>query len=475
MYNSDIMKTTFRFFSPLHFFSLVVIALFCVFGSVTAATTISTSITTDGSVSAASASGGFKLDGSTMFNASTTGENTQLGYQALSAITGGGGNTALGHQTLKANTTGDYNTALGNQALISNTTGQRNSAVGASALFSNTTGEYNTAMGIEALGNNITGTNNTAVGASALQANTAGIYNSAFGNNALENNTEGNYNVAVGISALNENITGYQNTAVGENALAEGTAAIGNTAVGSTALGETSGSYNVGLGLYAGRNITTGTSNMILATATSSDGLFANLTTGSQNIIIGNNISFPSATANGQLNIGNIIYGTDVLGIGSAVSTMAKIGIGTTTPGNFFSLNHAFSGKDTAIAINDSDGMGTDEGIFLDFRSGGNLGRFGTEYDGTRGVFVFRDMWNGGAGSTEIMRIRGDGRVGIGTTTPLSQFHVTSGASATTTVNFGEAGSAGSKACFNTKNTAGSDISFYFVGTSMVVESNLCR
>jgi hypothetical protein len=45
----------------------------------------------------------------------------------------------------------------------------------------------------------------------------------------------------------------------------------------------------------------------------------------------------------------------------------------------------------------------------------------------------------------------------------------------TTTVNFGQMGSSTSHVCFNTKNTDGQDISFFFVGTSMVVESNVCQ
>lgn len=45
----------------------------------------------------------------------------------------------------------------------------------------------------------------------------------------------------------------------------------------------------------------------------------------------------------------------------------------------------------------------------------------------------------------------------------------------TTTVTFGTLGNAASKACFNTKNTDGEDISFYFVGTTMVVENGLCQ
>lgn len=48
-------------------------------------------------------------------------------------------------------------------------------------------------------------------------------------------------------------------------------------------------------------------------------------------------------------------------------------------------------------------------------------------------------------------------------------------AGATTTVDIGDILYSGSHACFNTKNTAGDTISFYFVGTSMVVENNACK
>lgn len=47
--------------------------------------------------------------------------------------------------------------------------------------------------------------------------------------------------------------------------------------------------------------------------------------------------------------------------------------------------------------------------------------------------------------------------------------------SATTTVNIGNLGVAASKTCFNVQNTAGSNISFYFVGTTLTVENNACR
>jgi hypothetical protein len=49
------------------------------------------------------------------------------------------------------------------------------------------------------------------------------------------------------------------------------------------------------------------------------------------------------------------------------------------------------------------------------------------------------------------------------------------GTAATTTVNIGELGDVTSHACFNTKNTDGQDVSFYIVGTSIVVEANVCQ
>jgi hypothetical protein len=47
--------------------------------------------------------------------------------------------------------------------------------------------------------------------------------------------------------------------------------------------------------------------------------------------------------------------------------------------------------------------------------------------------------------------------------------------SATSTSSFGRIGDLASLACFNTKNINGDDISFYFRGTSIVIEANTCR
>lgn len=66
------------------------------------------------------------------------------------------------------------------------------------------------------------------------------------------------------------------------------------------------------------------------------------------------------------------------------------------------------------------------------------------------------------------------GRVSVGTTTPLQIFHVSEGASATTTARFGDA-SASSKTCFEFFDDGGAIKSFYIVGTSFVIEPNTCN
>lgn len=112
-----------------------------------------------------------------------------------------------------------------------------------------------------------------------------------------------------------------------------------------------------------------------------------------------------------------------------------------------------------------------------------NLG--GSDYGSIRNTAV--PTGGGGASSLGLfaagtaaatLTVMSDTRVGIGTTTPVGALHVSAGQNATTTVTYGELGTLGqtnSRVCFNAKNTVSADISFYFVGTTMVVESNKCR
>lgn len=200
--------------------------------------------------------------------ANTGDENTATGAAALLSNTIGGSNTAAGAFALLSNTIGDGNTAVGNRALLSNTTASSNTAIGGFALSSNIA-SFNTATGFAALSINTTGTRNTADGTGVLADNVSGNDNTATGDVALASNT-GNGNTATGSHALFNN-TGDANTAVGFNALAGNTTVGGlgaNTAVGADALeANTIGADNVGVGLLALSNNSTGNANTALGAA----------------------------------------------------------------------------------------------------------------------------------------------------------------------------------------------------------------
>jgi hypothetical protein len=101
--------------------------------------------------------------------------------------------------------------------------------------------------------------------------NTTSDSNTAVGTNALFTNTSGTQNAALGDSALYNNTTGNQSTALGSGALLNSTTAVVNTGVGFQALLNTTGNGNLGLGGFAGQNLTTGFNNIMIA----NDGLAA--------------------------------------------------------------------------------------------------------------------------------------------------------------------------------------------------------
>lgn len=202
--------------------------------------------------------------------------NTALGWRSLFSNTTGGFNTGVGTGTLVLNNA-DSNTAVGAAAMLLNMSGANNVAVGAGALVFNDSGNSNSALGAFALYNNLDGFSNSAFGSSALSGNISAYENTAVGHFALANNdVTGSglaiQNTAVGNNALIHNIDGHQNTAVGVSALFNNTAGINNTAIGLAALGSATGQNNIGIGAFAGNNITTGDFNIhIFAPGTSND------------------------------------------------------------------------------------------------------------------------------------------------------------------------------------------------------------
>ena len=238
-----------------------------------------------------------ELSGATFVHASTTGENTAIGlnamennasstwsvaigYRTLQNLTGGNSNVGVGANVLRFTTGGTNNTAVGSLSLNANTLGSANSAFGYRALDSNTIGDENIAVGSSALVTNTTGSNNSVIGVSSLLDNTTGSYNSVVGNNALRNNTSATNSVAIGANA------GFGNA------------------------GDYSARFNILIGNFAGDDITTGAD---------------------QNIVIGYDVDLPNNSGSNQLNIGNLLFGTGIDGTDQTLSS-GNIGIGTSSP-----------------------------------------------------------------------------------------------------------------------------------------------
>jgi hypothetical protein len=317
-------------------------------------------------------------------------------------VPGGGNiatNEAFGTGALTSNLVGQRNVAIGVEALNSNL-GSNNTAHGYRALYSNTTGASNVAIGQGALFSNTTGPNNTATGMSSLYVNTTGIANTANGYEALYSNTTGDNNVATGLQALYSNTEGNNNTAYGFQTLYNAT-----------------GSSNTVVGYKAGELITTGSKNTIIGAYNGNQGGL-DIRTASNFIVL----------SDGDGNPRQVIDASGNVGIGTTAPN-AKLVVGgnggVTSEGLVASF---YNGNDTSVSIiSNTNNIGAGPRLRL-FENNSN--KFGTElfYDSGLNSFSIVNYSN----NVEVGRIHmlSNGRVGIGTSSPLSILHVGTGTDA---------------------------------------------
>lgn len=152
----------------------------------------------------------------------------------------------------------------------------------------------------------------TAIGVDSQRALTSGRENTTVGEHTYTMADTFSYVTAMGYNA-GLNVGGNYNTFYGHSA---GRGSVGmtgdyNVALGPFALNGISGTGtgNIGVGAFAGANITTGLNNIVIGRTAGN----TTLETGNNNILIGVSADTPTASTNNYLNIGGIIKGDATL------------------------------------------------------------------------------------------------------------------------------------------------------------------
>tara|TARA_R110002096_G_scaffold386435_1_gene580556 strand:- start:14639 stop:19189 length:4551 start_codon:yes stop_codon:yes gene_type:complete len=215
-------------------------------------------------------------------------------------------------------------------------------------------------------------------------------FNAAFGRSTLQANTIGLHNTAVGNNAMIVNSTGSRNSAFGSQALQNGNSD-NNVAIGFRSLIASTGGNNTALGFQSGNMITTGSLNTFI-------GYDADAS--SNNLI--------NATAIGA-NASVAIDSALVLG------NNANVGIGTSSPHAPLQFANANANRKIVLfegADNDHE--------FFGFGINGGILRYQVNAPGNHVFYTSSSPTT----STELMRIGGNGNVGIGTSAPIGKLEV---------------------------------------------------
>jgi hypothetical protein len=277
----------------------------------------------NGFINTSGTTGGYKIDGNLVLQASSTNKSTLVGDGAGQALLVDGlYNTAIGYQALYTATLSDYNTTIGYQAGYLNTTGSYNTFQGLGAGYFNTTGSYNTYNGLQSGYYNVTGSANNIMG---FQAG----YGSAFS------------------SYASSTIMGYR-----------------------AGYALTTGSKNLLLGYQAGDNLTTGSNNIILGYDIDAPANDSANTLNIGNLIFGTGIDGTGATlSSGNIGIGTTTPGAklNIIGALCVDDSTPTCGDSARTDGNIYAVGTTITGIDLAESYPTKDEtLGAGEIVMLD-------------------------------------------------------------------------------------------------------------
>jgi hypothetical protein len=262
----------------------------------------------------------------------TASRNISLGNNALLSNIDGYDNIAIGVDSLK--------NLVGINAGLGANQGHDNIAIGDHAMEQNLIGETNIAIGGNALAANQLTRNSVAIGFNALAASTA-QENIAIGTNAMLHNVSGTQNIAIGVTLIN-NVSGVDNIVMGHDSMGSCVAcndniAIGvdvlqnnnsvqNVGIGTFALRVNTGFNNVGIGIAAGFQSTSGHDNTFVGSSTG-----GGIVAGTSNTIIGANVTGLAAGTSNNVIIADGDGNIRLQDNGGTLYTLEKVGIGGAT------------------------------------------------------------------------------------------------------------------------------------------------
>lgn len=388
--------------------------------------------------------------------------NTFSGELAGSSNTTGNSNSFFGQAAGNINSTGDNNSFFGRATGSGNTIGSSNSFFGRSAAYANTSGNYNTAIGNSSLTTNTTGTLNTALGYNA-NVNTDALTNAtAIGANARVDCN--NCLVLGSINGINGATSGV-NVGIGTTSpgaklhvVSGSSGYAGVLFPGITLEGSSNTYFNlltpVGYesGVLFGRPTDAANGGIVYNSTATLNGIQFRTNGNSTKMVldqngnvgigvsnpdfplsfsqaIGDKISLWSNSSNSYgfgiqsslLQIHTDIAAADIaFGYGSSsafTETMriqgnGNVGIGTSTPFARLTFTDNSSGEIISFHGTSSNNFGIGIALgLLQIHSDQAISDIAFGY-GSSGLF------------TEKMRIKGNGNVGVGTTTPQYKLHV---------------------------------------------------